>query len=111
MRISIPTKVHAMAQQLKLLLHTKSNQFKSKRVLPISHYKIKPVHLLCSRTFTCTTAICTPCSLIQLSRDQDIPCTKLIIGTITHNDVPVLTGKCPTCDTHYTADHEHFQVG
>src|SRR5882762_6445803 len=101
-------KVHAMAQQLKLLPYTKSNQFKSKRVQPISQDKIKPVRLLCPRTFTCTTASCSPRSLLQLTRDRDIPHTKLIIGTTTHNDVPVLTGKCPTCDTHYTADHECF---
>ena len=101
-------KFHAMAQQLKLLPYGNSNKFKSNRVLPISHDKIKPVHLLCPRTFTCTTASCNPRSLIQLSRDRDIPRTNLIIGTTTHNDVPVLTGKCPTCDTNYTADHERF---
>src|SRR5882762_4293229 len=101
-------KVHDMAQQLKLLPYTKSNQFKSNRVLPISHDKIKPVRLICPRTFTCTTASCSPRSLLQLSRDRDIPRTKLIIGTTTHNEVPVLTEKCPTCDTHYTADHERF---
>jgi hypothetical protein len=101
-------KVHAMAQKLKLLPYTKSNQFKSGRVQPISHNKIKPVHLLCPTTFTCTSATCNPRSLVQLTRDRDIPHTKLIIGTTTHNNVPVLTGKCPTCDTHYAADHERF---
>jgi hypothetical protein len=101
-------KVHAMAQQLKLLPYTKSNQYKSKRVQPISHNKIKPVRLLCPSTFTCTTASCSPRSLLQLTKDRDMPRTKLIIGTTTHNEVPVLTGKCPTCDTHYTADHERF---
>jgi hypothetical protein len=101
-------KVHAMAQKLKLLPYTKYNQFKSNRVQPISHDKIKPVHVLCPTTFTCTTATCNPRSLLQLTRDRDVPHTKLIIGTNTHNKVPVLTGKCPTCDTHYTADHERF---
>ena len=101
-------KVHAMAQKLKLLPYTKSNHFKPGRVQPISHNKIKPVHLLCPRTFTCTTATCNPRSLLQLTRDRDIPHTKLIIGTTTHNEVPVLTGKCPICDTHYAADHERF---
>src|SRR5882762_9309754 len=101
-------KVHTMAQKLQLLPYSKSNQFRSGRVQPISHDKIKPVHLLCPTTFTCTTATCNPRSLLQLTRDRDIPHTKLIIGTTTHNKVPVLTGKCPTCDTHYTADHERF---
>src|SRR6202522_4628807 len=61
-------KVHAMAQKLKLLPYTKSNQFKSGRVQPISHNKIKPVHLLCPTTFTCTSATCNPHSLVQLTR-------------------------------------------
>jgi hypothetical protein len=101
-------KLHAMAQKLKLLPYTKSNQFKSNRVQPISHNQIKPVHLLCPSTFTCTTATCNPRSLLQFTRDRDIPHTKLIIGTTIHNEVPVLTGKCPICDTHYAADHERF---
>ena len=101
-------KVHAMAQKLKLLPYTKSNQFKSGRVQPVFLNKIKPIHLLSPITFTCTTATCNPCSLLQLTRDRDIPHTKLIIGTTTYNEVPILTGKCPTCDTSYAADHEHF---
>ena len=101
-------KLHAMAQKLKLLPYTKSNQFKSKRSQPISHDQIKPVHLLCPSSFTCTTATCNPRSLLQFTRDRDIPHIKLIIGTTIHNEVPVLTGKCPICDTHYAADHERF---
>lgn len=102
------SKLHDMAQKLKLLPYAKSNQFKSKRVEPISHDIIKPVHLLCPSTFTCTTATCNPRSLIQFTRDRDIPLTKLIIGTTIHNEVPVLTGKCPLCDTRYSADRERF---
>jgi hypothetical protein len=52
----LSVKVDAMAQKLKLLPYTKSNQLKSNHVLPISQEKIKPVHLLCPSTFTCTTA-------------------------------------------------------
>jgi hypothetical protein len=65
-------KVDAMAQKLKLLPHTKSNQFKSNRILPISHEKIKPVHLLCPSTFTCTTATCNPHSLLQFTRECSV---------------------------------------
>ena len=101
-------KLDAMAQKLKLLPYTKSHQFKSKRVQPISHNQIKPIHLLCPSTFTCTTATCNPRSLLQITRDRDIPHTKLIIGTTIHDEVPVLTGRCPTCDTHYAADRERF---
>ena len=101
-------KLDNMAQKLKLLPYTKSNQFKSKRVEPISHDQIRPIHLLCPSAFACTTATCNPCSLLQFTKDCDIPYTKLIIGTTVHNDVPVLTGRFPTCDTRYTADHERF---
>ena len=101
-------KLHNMAQKLKLLPYTKSNQFKPKRVEPISHERIKPVHLLCPRTFTCTTANCTPRALLQCTKDRDIPHTKLIIGTTIHENVPVLTGRCPLCDTQYAADRECF---
>jgi hypothetical protein len=101
-------KLHDMAQKLKLLPYTKSDQFKSKRVQPITHDKIKPIHLLCPTTFICTTATCNQRSLIQYTRDRDIPHTKLIIGTIIHDNVPVLTGKCPLCDTRYSADRERF---
>ena len=104
----LSVKVDAMAQKLKLLPYTKSNQFKSNRVLPISQEKIKPVHLLCPSTFTCTTASCNPRSLLQFTRDRDIPHTKLIIGTTVHDEVPILTGQCPLCDTRYSADRERF---
>jgi hypothetical protein len=83
-------KLHAMAQKLKLLPYTKSNQFKSNHVQPISHDQIKPVHLLCPSTFTCTTATCNPRSLLQSTKDRDIPHTKLIIGTTTHDRVTIV---------------------
>ena len=101
-------KLHDMAQNLKLLPYTRSNQYKSKRIEPISHDRIKPVLLLCPSTFTCTTATCNQRSLLQFTRDHDIPQARLIIGTTIHDRVPVLTGKCPLCDTHYSADRERF---
>ena len=101
-------KFDAMAQKLKLLPYTKSNHYKSNCVQPISQDKIKPVHLLCPSTFTCTTASCNPRSLLQFTRDRDVPHTKLIIGTDIYDEVPVLTGRCPLCDTRYSADRERF---
>jgi CxC5 like cysteine cluster associated with KDZ transposases len=101
-------KIHAMAQTLKLLPYTKSDQFKPKCVQPISHDNIKAIRLLCPTTFTCTTASCNPRSLVQFTRDRDVPHTKLIIGTTIHDNVPVLTGRCSLCDTRYSADRERF---
>ena len=34
----------------------------------------------------------------------------LIKGTEIYHNVPVLTGKCPSCKTSYFADHEHFSI-
>ena len=59
-------------------------------------------------TYICTTAACNLCSLLQSTKERDIPHTKLIIGTTVHDKVPVLTGKCPLCDTRYAADRERF---
>ena len=59
-------KLHNMAQMLKLLPYTKSNKYKSNHVEPISNDRIKPVHILCPKTFTCTTATCNPCSFKSL---------------------------------------------
>lgn len=101
-------KLDFMSQKLKLLPYTKSGQYKSKRIQPISHDQIKPILLLCPSTFMCTTATCNPRSLIQCTRDRDIAHTKLIIGTTVYDKVPVLTGKCPLCDTRYSADRERF---
>jgi hypothetical protein len=101
-------KLDVMAQKLKLLPYTKSGEFKSKHIHPISHNRIKPILLLCPSTFKCTTATCNPRSLLQFTRDRDIPHTKLIIGTTVHDNVPVLTGKCPLCDTRYSADRQRF---
>ena len=104
----IGKKLDVMAQKLKLLPYTKSGQFKSKRTQRISHDRIKPILLLCPSTFMCTTATCNPRSLLQFTRDRDIPYTKLIIGITIHEKVPVLTGRCPLCDTRYAADRERF---
>jgi CxC5 like cysteine cluster associated with KDZ transposases len=101
-------KLDVMAQKLKLLPYTKSGQYKSKRILPISHDQIRPILLLCPSTSMCTTATCNPRSLLQFTKERDIPHTKLIIGTTIHDKVPVLTGKCPLCDTRYAADRERF---
>jgi CxC5 like cysteine cluster associated with KDZ transposases len=101
-------KLDDMAQKLKLLPYTKTGHFKPKYTQPISHDKIKPILLLCPSTFMCTTATCNPRSLLQFTRDRDIPHTKLIIGTTIHDEVPVLTGRCPLCDTRYCADRERF---
>src|SRR5277367_4926522 len=80
-------KLNFMSQKLKLLPYTKSGQYKSKHIQPISHDQIKPILLLCPSTFMCTTATCNPRSLIQCTRDRDIAHTKLIIGTTVYDKV------------------------
>jgi hypothetical protein len=40
---------------------------------------------------------------------RDIPLVTLIKEDTVYQDVPVLTGKCTTCDTTYHGDHERFR--
>ncbi len=54
----------------------------------------------------CETAICHSHSLLQDTRAHDIPQVILIKGTKIYDQVHVLCGRCPKCDTRYYADHE-----
>jgi len=57
----------------------------------------------------CETQDCNPRSLNQSTKDRDIPMVTLIKGQTVHQHVPVFTGKCRSCKTLYTADHERFE--
>ena len=78
------------------------------KLLPISLKAIQPIHMICSGSLVCGTATCKPRSLVQATRQRDIPLVTLIKGHKIYKKVSVLTGKCPDCDTSYSADHEHF---
>jgi hypothetical protein len=49
--------------------------------------------------------------LIQSTKERDIPRVTLIKQNKICHDVRVLTGRCPGCNTTYSADHEQFSTG
>lgn len=97
-----------MAITLKLSIYDGEGNYKGK-LLPISRHKIEPAYVICPPSFVCGTASCNPRSLVQHTREHDIPMVTLIKGHTIHQDIPVLTGKCPNCATLYTADHERYK--
>ena len=101
-------KLDDLAITLKLSIYDGEGNYKGK-LLPISCHKIEPAYVICPPSFVCGTASCNPRSLVQHTRERDIPMVTLIKGHTIHQDIPVLTGKCPNCATLYTADHERYK--
>jgi len=104
----IAGKLDKIAISLKLSPYDSRGNYKGK-LLPISHLKIEPVYVICPTSFICGTVNCQPRCLIQCTRERDIPMVTLIKNHTVYQDVPVLVGKCPRCETLYAADHERFQ--
>ncbi|KAF8962231.1 hypothetical protein BDZ97DRAFT_1623880, partial [Flammula alnicola] len=103
----IATKLDEMAVGLDLTPYNEDNAYTGK-LLSISLEEIQPVHVICPSSFVCGTAACKPRSLVQDTRNRDIPLVTLIKDHKIYKNVPVLTGKCPECNTSYSADHERF---
>ena len=107
---SLALKLDAMADILSLSSYDDTGRYKRK-LHPVSHAAIQPVYVICPISSTCETESCDPRGLQQATRARDIPLVTLIKGTTIHHNVPVLTGKCPSCNTSYFADHERFSSG
>ncbi len=103
----IATKLNSLAIDLNLTPYNDQEAYTGK-LLPVSFKSIQPVHIICPFSLVCGTATCQPRSLVQSTRQRDIPLVTLIKGHEIYKDVSVLTGKCPECNTLYSADHEHF---
>ena len=100
---AIGEKLDRLAKALKLHSYDNHGQFKGK-LKPISHASIHPVQVIFPNAVVCETMTCNPCSLVQITKVWDIPKVTLIKGSTVHEDVQVLTGKCPKCQTIYLAD-------
>jgi hypothetical protein len=107
---SLSMRLDAFAALLQLKPCDKSGRVKRK-LKPVSHNKIKAVHIICPVSFQCETLDCNPRSLQQITKTRDIPHVTLIKGFTIYDNCPVLTGKCPDCRTLYSADHERAPVG
>jgi hypothetical protein len=105
----VALKLNKFANILDLLPYTKSGRFKGK-TNTISLDKVQPVTVICPQVFSCQTATCNPRSLLQSTRDRDIPQVTFIKGNDVFHNVQVLTGQCPNCETTYSADHERFKA-
>ena len=101
-------KLDKLANALALSPYDAEGNYQGK-LLPVSDAKIEPTYTICPASFICGTQDCQGRSLVQSSRDRDIPIVTLIKGHTIYKKVPVLTGRCPRCKTLYSADHERFE--
>lgn len=102
---TIAIKLDAFSKFLKLNPFDKHGQYQQK-LNAVSTREIEAVHIICPDVMECETISCRPRSLLQDTRDRDIPRVTLIKGINIHDHVHLLTGKCPDCETRYYADHE-----
>ena len=106
---NIGLKLDALAKLLNLNPYNDNGQFQQK-LSPVSHKSIQPILVICPNSCECETLDCQPRSLLQITKLRDIPSVTLIKSFEYYNEVPVLTGKCPECQTIYHADHERTPV-
>jgi hypothetical protein len=99
----IGEKLDGLAKVLKLYPYDEHGQFQGK-LKAISHESIQAAHIICPNAIVCETNTCNPCSLLQTTKTQDIPRVTLIKGSNIYENVQVLTGRCPKCQTNYVAD-------
>ena len=104
----ITQKLDGLAKLLNLYPYDSDGQYQGK-LKAVSYKSIKAVQVICPLSNTCETASCNPRSLLQNTRLRDIPRVTLIKGSEIYENVQVLTGYCPSCQTTYLADHERVR--
>jgi hypothetical protein len=102
---TIGTKLNALSKLLKLDPYNDEGQLIA-RLEPVSEKTIEPALIICPMVLECETSTCNPRSLLQNTRNRDLPKVTLIKGTRIYDNVLVVCGKCPKCQTKYYADHE-----
>ena len=101
----VTQKLDGLAKLLDLYPYDSDGQFQGK-IKAVSYKSIKAAQVICPISITCETTSCNPRSLLQNTRLRDIPRVTLIKGSEIYENVQVLTGHCPSCQTTYHADHE-----
>ena len=104
----IGKKLNTFATALSLSPYDNKGNY-SHKLLPVSLKEIQPALFICPKSFICGTLSCQLCSLQQSTQDRDIPLVTFIKGHSIYEHVPVLTGKCPRCNTFYSADRERYE--
>ena len=102
---NISQKLDAFAKLLNLYPYDSEGQFQGK-LKTVSYKSIQAVQVICPHSVACETTSCNPRSLLQNTKLRDIPRVTLIKGSEIYENVQVLTGHCPSCQTKYLADHE-----
>lgn len=102
-------KLGDLAKVLKMHPYNTSNRFLGK-LKAVSYKSIQGAQVICPDAVVCQTKACNPRALLQSTRSRDIPRVTLIKGTSIYENVHVLTGHCPQCDTRYLSDHERALV-
>jgi hypothetical protein len=104
----ISQKLDALAKLLNMYPYDSKGQFQGK-LKAVSYKSIQAVQVICPHSVACETTSCNPRSLVQDTRIRDIPRVTLIKGSEIYENIQVLTGHCPSCQTKYLADHERVQ--
>jgi CxC5 like cysteine cluster associated with KDZ transposases len=105
---NIATKLDKLAQHLDLIKYNKKGHLKS-ALKPISYKVIEAVHIICPASYQCVTSECGFWSLLQTTKQRDIPLVTLVKDNTNYKNVPVLTGRCPNCTTLYSADQQKLK--
>ena len=103
---NIATKLDKLADCLDLIKYNKKGYLKS-ALKPISYKAIEAVQIICPESYQCVTSECGFRSLVQTTKQSDIPLVTLVKNNTIYKHVPALTGRCPNCTILYSADHEH----
>ena len=103
---NIATILDKLAHCLDLIKYNKKGHLKS-ALKSISYKAIEAVQITRPESYQCVTSECGFRSLVQTTKQRDIPLVTLVKNNTIYENVAVLTGKCPNCTTLYSADHEH----
>src|SRR5277367_6915374 len=101
---NITQKLDGLAKLLNLYPYDSNGNFEGK-LKTVAYKSIQAVQVICPYSITCETASCNPRSLLQKAKLVDIPRVTLIKGSEIYENVQVLKGYCPACQTTYFADH------
>jgi hypothetical protein len=103
---AIGIKLDSLSKLLGLTPYSTEGVFLGK-LRQVSEQDIQPVQIICPTSMECETIKCKSHALHIQTRNRDISSCKLVKGIQIYNNVPVLSGHCPVCQTGYYADHEH----
>jgi CxC5 like cysteine cluster associated with KDZ transposases len=79
--------LNKLAQHLDLIKYNKKGHLKS-ALKPISYKAIEAVHIICPASYQCVTSECGFQSLLQTTKQRDIPLVTLVKDNTIYKNVP-----------------------